>query len=257
MFHLKSNLPDQTAIITDAAIDEMQRPSPETRPTREWEREGSGCGIGWFVGIAEDGLRVVQHSGGTVGVSTVLALVPEEDLAVAVLSNTDSPWPDAILIEIVCALLSLQPEEFLPAADMAADEAPLAPDPELVGSWEGFVHTYEGEIPLVLEIDESGTVYATLGEQPRALPFDRPRTQLQSVSYQDSFPHFLNAGGGPFLRGWMRGELETADVNRGRPYKLWLELKRRDDVLTGSLIAFSQREMYTGPLSHWVELRKK
>jgi hypothetical protein len=46
-------------------------------------------------------------------------------------------------------------------------------------------------------------------------------------------------------------------VNRGRPYKLWLELKRRDNVLNGALIAFSQREIYTGPLTHWVELRRK
>jgi hypothetical protein len=114
---------------------------------------------------------------------------------------------------------------------------------------EGLVHTYEGEVALVLEIGESGSIYATLGEQRRTL--------LQSVSYQDSLPQFLNAGGGPFLRGWMRDELETADVNRGRPYKLWLELKRRDSVLNGLLIAFSQREIYTGPLAHWVELRRK
>jgi CubicO group peptidase (beta-lactamase class C family) len=257
MFHLKNHLPDQRAIVSDAAVDEMQRPSPETGPTRDWEREGSGYGIGWDVGVAEDGLRVVQHSGGTVGVSTILALVPEEDLAVAVLSNTQSPWPDVILIEIVCTLLSLQPEEFLPPADRAADEPPFVPGPELVGLWEGLVHTYEGEIPLVLEIGESGTIYATLGEQPRTPPFDRLRTQLQSVSYQDSLPQFLNAGGGPFLRGWMQGELGTADVNRGRPYRLWLELKLRGDTINGSLIAFSQREMYTGPLAHWVELRRE
>jgi len=37
----------------------------------------------------------------------------------------------------------------------------------------------------------------------------------------------------------------------------WLELKLRKNVLNGSLIAFSQWEMYTGPLAHWVELRKK
>ncbi len=249
MFHLKNDLPDQRAIISDAAVDEMQCPSPETGPMREWEREGSGYGIGWFVGVTGDGLRVIQHSGGTVGVSTALALMPEENLAVAVLSNTDSQWPDAIAIEIVGTLLSLQPEESLPTANRAADEPPFAPGPELVGLWEGLVHTYEGETPLVLEIGESGSVNATLGNQSRTL--------LQNVSYQDNLPQFLNAGGGPFLRGWVQAELETADVNRGRPYKLWLELKSRENVLTGSLIAFSQREMYTGPLTHWVALRRK
>jgi hypothetical protein len=53
----------------------------------------------------------------------------------------------------------------------------------------------------------------------------------------------------------MQGELEAADVSRGRPYKLWLELKLRGNALNGSLITFSQRESYSGPLAHWVELR--
>ena len=249
MFHLKNDLSDQEPIISEAAIDVMQRASTETGPIRIWEHEGSGYGIGWFIGVTGDGLRVVQHSGGTVGMRAVLALVPEENLAVTVLSNTDSQWADTILIEIVCALLSRQPEEFLPPADGTAEELPFAPGPELVGLWRGLVHTYEGEIPLVLEIGESGSAYATLGEQSRTLVHD--------VSYRDNLPQFLNAGGGPFLRGWVQGELETADVNRGQPYKLWFEIKLRDNVLNGSLITFSQREIYTGPLAHWVELRKR
>jgi len=249
MYLLKNDLPAQRAVITDGSIDEMERPSPETGPTREWEREGSGYGIGWFIGVTEGGLRVVQHSGGTHGVSTVLALIPEENLAVAVLSNTHSQWPDAILIEILYTLLSDQLEEFPPPADRAADEPPFAPDSEIAGLWEGFVHTYAGEVSLVLEISGSGSIYTTLGEQPRI--------SLQGVSYRRSFPRFLNAGGGPFLRGWMLGELGTEDVNRGRPYTLWLELELRDDVLNGSLIAFSQRDLPTGPLAHWVELRRK
>jgi hypothetical protein len=36
-----------------------------------------------------------------------------------------------------------------------------------------------------------------------------------------------------------------------------LGLKLRDNVLNGSLVAFSQREIYTGPLAHWVEMRRK
>jgi CubicO group peptidase (beta-lactamase class C family) len=247
MFHLKNDLPDQLAIISDAAIDEMQRPSPETGPTRAWEREGSGYGIGWFVGVTEDGLRVIHHSGGTLGASTALALLPDENLAVAVLSNTDGRWAEAVLVEILCTLLSCQAEDLAPGDD-GADEAPFAPGPEIVGRWEGLVHTYEGEIPLVLEIEEPGAVYATLGDQSRA--------PVQNLSYRDSLPQFLNAGGGPYLRGWMQGELETADVQRGRPYRLWLELKLRGNALNGSLIALSQREFPTGPLSHWVELRR-
>lgn len=249
MFHLKNDLPDQRAIITAATIDAMQKPSPETGPTREWEHKGSGYGIGWFIGITDARLRAVHHSGGTIGVSTVLTLVPEENLAVAILSNTNSQWPDAILIEILRILFPDKLKDFTPPADRAAGEPPFAPGPEFVGLWEGLVHTYEGEIPLVLEIGKSGSVYATLDDQPHTL--------LQNVSYRDNLPKFLNAGGGPFLRGWMRGELETADVTRGRPCKLWLELKLRNNVFSGALIAFSQKKISNGVLTHWVELRRK
>jgi hypothetical protein len=87
---------------------------------------------------------------------------------------------------------------------------------------------------------------------------DQPQTKLQEVSYND-LPNqvLMNANGGVFLRGIIQGKLETADVNRGKPYKLWLELKLRENVLNGSLIAFSQRKFYTGPLTYWVELKKK
>jgi CubicO group peptidase (beta-lactamase class C family) len=248
MFHLKNDLSDQRSIISDTSIDGMQCPSPETGPIESWEHEGSGYGIGWFIGVTEDGLRVVYHTGGTLGVRTILALVPEEDVAVAVLSNSDNEWRGLIATQIVCELLSLPLETFLTPDGQAATTQRFVPTSDLVGSWRGSVHTYEGDVGLVLEIEKSGTISAHLAEQPRV--------RLQSVSYEDTLPQFINAGGGPFLRGWIRCDLETADVKRGRPSKLWLELKRRENVLNGSLVAFSQRKLYTGPLSHWVELMK-
>jgi hypothetical protein len=250
MFHLNCELPYQEKILSRASIDEMQFPSPETSATKAWEHDGSGYGLGWFIGVTEDSLRVIYHAGGALGVSTVLALVPEEDIAVAVLSNTNSQYPDEILIETLCTLLARNVEEFLPHTDNTIDKAQFDLPYELVGLWSGHIHTYEGEVALTLKIDESDEIYVTLGEQPHATP-------LQDVSYQDSYPLFINAGGGPFLRGWMQGKLETADVNRGQSTKLWLELKLRENALNGSLIAFSQREFYTGPLSHWVELKKE
>ena len=249
MFHLKNDLPEQRAIITEATIDKMQKSSPETGPIREWERDGSGYGIGWVISETYDHLRAVHHEGGTVGISTVLALVPEEDLAVAIISNRLSQWPEAILIGILRTLLPGKLKDFPTPTDQAAKEPPFAPVKELIGRWEGHVHTYEREIPLVLNIGESSRVYAIMGDQSRTI--------LRNVSYRDNPHRFKNAGGGFFLRGWIQGELETTDVKRGQPYKLWLEIKLRDNVLNGSLIAFSQRKLPTGPLTHWVELMRK
>jgi CubicO group peptidase (beta-lactamase class C family) len=250
MFHLKNDLPEQRAIITEASIDKMQKPSPETGPVREWECDGSGYGIGWVISETDDHLRVVHHSGGTIGVSTVLALVPEEDLAVAILSNGSGQWPEAILIGILRTLLPDRLKDFPTPTGQAAKEPPFVPVKELIGRWKGHVHTYEGEIPLAVNIGESSRVYAIMGNQARTL--------LRNVSYRDTpHPVMMNAGGGFFLRGRIQGKLETADVNRGQPYELWLELKLRDNALNGSLIAFSQRRFYTGPLTHWVELMRK
>jgi CubicO group peptidase (beta-lactamase class C family) len=250
MFHLKNKLPDQRAIIAEATIDKMQNPSPETGPLEGWECDGSGYGIGWVISKTKDNLRAVRHDGGTIGVSNALALVPEKNLAVAILSNTNTQWRGAILIGILRTLLPNKLKDFPAPTDQADKKSQSTLDKELVGMWEGHVHTYEREIPLVLDIRTSGSVYATMADQPRTI--------LQNVSYRDN-PNLMmmNANGGFFLRGRIQGKLETADVNRGQPCKLWFELKLRDNVLNGSLIAFSQRKFYTGPLTHWVELRRK
>lgn len=94
-------------------------------------------------------------------------------------------------------------------AGAAAPGPPFAPGPDLVGAWQGDVHTCEGRITLKLEITAEGRVYARLGAQRR--------TALQGACCQSDFVRFNNAGGGPFLRGWMPGTLPTEDVQQGRP----------------------------------------
>jgi hypothetical protein len=227
----------------------MQIPSLETGPMEEWEREGSGYGIGWVVSTTKSNLRAVRHDDGSIGVSTALALVPEENLAVAILSNTNTEWRGAILIGILPTLLPNKLKDFPAPADQAAKKSQPSLDKELVGLWKGHVHTSERETPLVLDIRASGSIYATMG--------DELRTMLQNVSYRDNPSQvMMNANGGFFLRGRIQGKLDTADVNRGKPYRLWLELKLRNNGLNVSLIAFSQRKFYTGPLTHWVELKR-
>jgi CubicO group peptidase (beta-lactamase class C family) len=259
MFQLGNRLQDRDAILPQDAVEAMQRPSPGTGPRRPWEQPGSGYGIGWYISVIPGGLRAVRHNGGTHGVSSELVLCPEENLAVAVLSNTHSRWPEAILMEILGIILPERMAAFQEGAGgsggganaekSAEKSAAFVPGPELLGRWAGSVATPGGKVSLELEVGAAGTVFARLGGQGRV--------RLQKVSWRSDFPEFNCAGGGPYLRGRLPGELDSEDVRRGSPSTLWLELKPRSGMLTGSLIAFSQRENPTGPLSHWVELRRR
>lgn len=58
------------------------------------------------------------------------------------------------------------------------------------------------------------------------------------------------------LTGRMVGDIGTPDANR-RPYHLHLDLRLREAVLDGALIALSPPEARFGnALSHWAELKR-
>lgn len=242
MFHLKNNLPDQKAVVGKTALDEMQRPTAFPY--------NAGYGLGWFIVDGEDGLRRVSHSGATSGASASLVLLPEEDIAVVVLSNTSSSSHEDITNQILSALL---PDKFVPQDLFGAqDTPPLSLDPELVGLWQGLIFTHRGEIPLALEVFEGGDpVVVQLGST------SEQKAMLNDVSYVDDSLFFQSSGGGPFLRGCFSGNLGTEEMIWLPPVGLCFELKLRDDTLTGSLLAVSSSEQRGGyALSHCVLLWK-
>ena len=238
MFHLKAHLADQKAILSDDTIDEMRRPTSEVSA-------GHGYGVGWA--IAEDtmGYRSISHGGGMGGVSTLLTLIPSEQIVVTVLSNASSPLPGMISQEILSVLL---PEyarrraehEAVQIQKREAQWEPASgfqtPD-ELLGEWRGQVHTYNGELPFTLNFRASGDVHAKLGGQLWTL--------LNDVDF--------SAG---WLRGRMVSDIGTEDANR-RAYHLHLTLKRREDALNGAMTAISLPGKQMGnALSHWVEVKR-
>lgn len=228
LFHLKAHLPDQAAILSDQAIDDMQTATVSTGPR-------SGYGIGWATGEHPSGYRVVSHTGGMGGVTTNLRLIPSEKLAVVVLCNSSTGLPGRVSDEILATLLpkwrTASPNS--PPAQPGEFRAP----PELVGSWTGTLSTYKSEIPLMLRVLESGEVQAKLGSQFRTL--------LDSPSWENNT-----------LSGRMTGDIGTEDANR-RPYYLQLSLKLRAKVLNGPASAISQPGGRVGnALTQWVELKK-
>jgi CubicO group peptidase (beta-lactamase class C family) len=222
MFHLKLRLPDQKAILKDAAIDEMQRPGM------------NNYGIGWSI-VEPQGFRVVTHGGGMPGVTTTLVLVPAHRICIAVLANTSGAQITAIVQEILKTLVPNLP----PLPRSPQTEPPeFKPRPELVGEWTGAIHTYLGERPVVLRIEESGTIRVRLREQLWTL--------LTRVTFSEGI-----------LVGRFAGDVDTTDASR-KPHTISLTLKLRGDILNGSAASISLGDARgANAQSHWIELKKQ
>ena len=231
MFHLKSDLADQKMIISDESINQMAQTLTQI-PAGE---NTFGYGIGWVVPINSKGLQFVMHNGGMGGVSTVLIMIPEENLAITVLSNANTPWPTRITNMILGTILPGDGEVPGPGPP---SKSVFTPEQSLVGTWEGLVHTYIDTLSVVLDVKESGDVHVKLGNQLWTL--------LNNVRFENEY-----------LKGVMTSDIKTEDANR-RPYDLHVDLKLRGRVLNGSLIAISRPANRVGNgLAHWIELSKQ
>lgn len=226
LFHLKTHLPNQKAILTDENIDEMQRPTMRIN-------DETGYGIGWETS-KQAGYTIVSHDGAMGGVSTQLILCPSENLAVVVLCNSRQyALTNLIAKEILSETL---PGYHYEKAEM---EEPVVfkPSPKLVGEWKGYVDTINGDKPLSLWIAKEGKMEVKLGDQPTE-PVD-------NIRIQDGY-----------IKGRFESDIGTEDSNR-LPYNLHISLKQRNTMLTGSVISISLPGNRPGnAVSYWAELRK-
>ena len=230
--HLKSLRIDQRAVLTDASINQMQ-----TATTSGGSNDGYG--LGWRIVSDNHGYRTVNHDGSMGGVRTRLMLVPDENLAVAVLCNGN----DGLPIEIADAILSECLDGYSvpkkPHTDQNASDGhlPFTAHSALQGEWVGRVETYSGTLPVKITIPEFGSVIVQFGDE------------LQTIL---NYPTFSDNR----LRGSTLGDIRTDDAAK-RPYTLVFDLNLRWNVLNGSVSAISKPGPRLGnALSHWCELEK-
>jgi CubicO group peptidase (beta-lactamase class C family) len=235
MFHLKTPLPDQKAILSGERIDAMQEPAADTGEHRFY-------GIGWGINETVPGFHRVGHRGGMAGVNTILELLPSERLAIAVLANANTDLPFQVADEVAAALIPEYAEALRSVQDLQKDdgaqvEEGFQPPPGLLGEWRGAVHTYEADLPLTLSFKDSGDIHAQVGSGLKTL--------LNDARFKDGR-----------LTGRMLGDIGTDDAAR-RPYHLHVDMTLRDTVLNGAVVAIALPGKRTGfALSHWAELRK-
>jgi CubicO group peptidase (beta-lactamase class C family) len=207
LFALKTHLPRQKRVLSDAQIDEMLKPTMI-------EPNGAGYGVGWER-TERSGYVVHAHTGGMTGVATEFRIVPSQKLVVVVFCNAeDYDFPAIIADRIMTVLI---PHWLAPSDQPSAVNVPFAS--QLAGTWKGVVSTHRADIPLTLTVMPSGDVHAKLGDQWEALV---------------NRPHLTSTG---FFRGIFTGSLNMPDAVR-RPYVLGLNLKlRSSNVMNGEITA--------------------
>jgi CubicO group peptidase (beta-lactamase class C family) len=211
MFHLKNRLPDQQRILADSTLDAMHKNSTGV--------PNAGYGIGWGIGD-DNGLLRVAHTGGMPGVNTALYLYPEENIAIAVLSNTTSRHPFTVATDIIAGMVpryadTLKARRGRPAAP--TNRSVTAPA-QFAGEWKGTLRTWDGTQPFTLTFQPDGDVVAKLGNSPRSL--------LWETAWQ----------GDSIFTGRFAGTVPTADASLHR-HSIFLNLTLRGGKLSGQASA--------------------
>jgi CubicO group peptidase (beta-lactamase class C family) len=230
MFHLKDHLSDQQAILKDSTLDQMHQEVTSIEGTL-------GYALGWYTRSDDHGYRFVAHTGGMPGVSTMLALIPSEDLVVVVLTNSEAD-SSKIRRAVLGAVLPKYAEALVhdsPPPDKKP-EANLPPS-QLLGKWTGTLQTWQGKIPFWMELRPGGDIHLKLGENFETL--------LNEVSYRDGV-----------LFGTFPSSIPTPDVSRYRSdveLKLWPE----GDSLRGQATAVTSTDPEHYALSSYVDLARE
>ena len=229
MFHLQDHLPDQAQILTDASIDAMHQPTMKIS-------DNGGYGIGWFTEDRPDGYHVVSHTGGMPGVTTMLMLVPSEDIAVVALMNGGGGRTP--LMAVVDAIFKVLLPKWQAAPNKQETPAPpFTPGPDLLGTWKGTLHTYQKDLPVTLKFLPSGDVHVQLADELASL--------LNNVQFKDGW-----------LSGESWGDVATDDAERHRANTLLFSLKLRGNHLNGAVSA-TERAYNPVALTQWLDVEKQ
>jgi CubicO group peptidase (beta-lactamase class C family) len=222
MFHAATLLPGQRPVLSSESVAAMQG-SVEIAPRMTF-------GLPWAVGD-DRGHRLIDHDGGQPGVSTILALYPDDKLAIVVLSNQGDVDVGGIVLQIGAALIPEAKPGWYPEQRGAPDPPGL---PDLTGRWTGTLTTYAGEEPFVLDFRSTGDIHVRIAERMTSL--------LNHVGRS-----------GNALTGWFYGLMNTSDFLPHR-HNLSLMVRLEGDELVGQVTAHTVQPPRSA--SSFVRLRR-
>lgn len=242
-FHLNQY---DTEVLESSTIKSMQGYFNEN--TLYHNYNSSYYGLGWYINPDDNGYKVVWHEGGMMGASSIIKLIPEENIAIAVLANT---FNDAFCQDITNRLSKVVLTEYSPVAlNAIADYKPFTNDSSYFGVWEGSIKVDDYDIPCSLNFKSDGTVvidyldYTYSSYFTKNNPIPNKTILLNAMINEGSFI-------GTYL-----GNLPSKDIRHEFSQIMSLKLFKKNNSLSGTVVALAaaDREYYAYP--YYIEMKK-
>lgn len=179
-------------------------------------------GLGWYVRADDHGRRMVWHEGGMPGASTIVKLLPDQHIAVVVLSNRSDA--NVLAQSLADQLLhTVLPDYTAAPLDPVAGYSPLVKQPGFAGQWRGQIQVDDIAVDCTLEIASNGAGQLHI-QAPGKVAMESPlRAMVNGDSIISAVP----------------GRLPSRDIRANDEPLLLLKLVRSGDHLRGAVVAFS------------------
>jgi CubicO group peptidase (beta-lactamase class C family) len=250
MFHLKNNLKNQKQILSREEIDLMHyyRDTNTLYPYYD----SAVYGLGWYFKPNENGYKIVWHEGGMMGASSIIKLIPENNIAIAVIINSSNrQFCNEIANELSKIVLpDYQPTPLNEDSEVAYYR-PYTTDPSYFGDWAGTIKVEDLNIPCTLKFQPDGNIIITYSDL----------TYKSYLTQDNPIPHktILLVGiiNKESFIGMFPGTLPSKDIRKEFSQIMSLKLYKKGRTLSGTIVALaaSNREYYAYPF--YIKLEKK
>ena len=241
MFRLGENVPGQKRILKNETLAAMRRESGSEFMDGDIPVKYL---LGSFAQIEHLGYRFEVVTGGMPGAVSRLDIIPAERIVSAVLANSDSVDLWTLQHEIFAAFLpAFRDKPYTPPkAPEAQTKEKFSPPELLLGTWKGTIRTSLKAIPAGLTFAKGGQASLEIdGKNYSPLSV---KTELGDMNFKDGV-----------FSGLFWGRIDTPDTS-GQSHVVYVNVKLRENKLTGSAAAVSIDSRRTFFLPHWIELEK-
>lgn len=206
-------------------------------------------GLGWFFNYNEKGQKLIWHEGGMTGASSMIKLIPEENIVITVILNT---FNQELCQEITDDFSKIVLPEYKPILlNPSAEYKKYTTDSTFFGNWQGAIKVGELDIPCTLEIQSDGNIIIDYLDYTY-VPF---LTLNTPIPYK-TFLLYGQVNKNSFVGAYL-GDLPSDDIRHEHSQLMNVNLYKDGDVLSGFILAIPAAEKMYYSYPYYIRLERK